>query len=177
MPSAQARFEVRRTPQGPLELGDTQAMHMRFDKTFEGPLVATSVVHMLAVGTAVEGSAGYVALERLEATLDGRAGRFSMMHFGVMDRGTPSLKLEVVPRLGRRRTHRAARLDARRHHRRRALLYVRLRAAAGLIDAPNEAADARAPAFRIGYAVAGRLTSSRARPFPPAAAAPGRLPA
>ena len=97
MPTAQGRFEVRRTPQGPLELGDTQAMHMRFDKTFEGPLVATSVVHMLAVGTAMEGSAGYVALERLEATLDGRAGRFSMMHFGVMDRGTPSLKLEVVP--------------------------------------------------------------------------------
>ena len=97
MPTAQGRFEVRRTPQGPLELGDTQGMHMRFDKTFEGPLVATSVVHMLAVGTAVEGSAGYVALERLEATLDGRAGRFSMMHFGVMDRGTPSLKLEVVP--------------------------------------------------------------------------------
>ena len=97
MPTAQGRFEVRRTPQGPLELGDTQAMHMRFDKTFEGPLVATSVVHMLAIGTAVEGSAGYVALERLEATLDGRAGRFSMMHFGVMDRGTPSLKLEVVP--------------------------------------------------------------------------------
>ena len=97
MPTAKGRFEVRRTPQGPLELGDTQVMHMRFDKTFEGPLVATSVVHMLAVGTAVEGSAGYVALERLEATLDGRAGRFSMMHFGVMDRGTPSLKLEVVP--------------------------------------------------------------------------------
>ena len=42
MPTAQGRFEVRRTPQGPLELGDTQAMHMRFDKTFEGPLVATS---------------------------------------------------------------------------------------------------------------------------------------
>lgn len=97
MPTAQGRFEVRRTPQGPLELGDTQAMHMRFDKTFEGPLAATSVVHMIAVGTAVEGSAGYVAVERLDATLDGRAGRFSMMHFGVMDRGTPSLKLEVVP--------------------------------------------------------------------------------
>ncbi len=97
MPTAQGRFEVRRTPQGPLELGDTQAMHMRFDKAFEGPLAATSVVHMIAVGTAVEGSAGYVAVERLDATLDGRAGRFSMMHFGVMDRGTPSLKLEVVP--------------------------------------------------------------------------------
>ncbi|HZX81668.1 MAG TPA: DUF3224 domain-containing protein [Lysobacter sp.] len=97
MPTAQGRFEVRRTPQGPLELGDTQAMHLRFDKTFEGSLAATSVVHMIAVGTAVEGSAGYVAVERFDATLDGRAGHFSMMHFGVMDRGTPSLKLEVVP--------------------------------------------------------------------------------
>ncbi|GAB6195090.1 DUF3224 domain-containing protein [Lysobacter xanthus] len=98
MPIVQGRFHVQRTPQGALDLGDgAQAMHLRFDKTFEGRLEATSVVHMMAVGTGVEGSAGYVAVERLDARLDGRAGRFSMMHFGVMDRGMPSLRLEVVP--------------------------------------------------------------------------------
>jgi len=98
MPTIHGHFDVKRSPQAPLELGDgTQAMHLRIDKRFEGPLSATSVVHMMAVGTAVEGSAGYVAVERLDARLEGRDGRFSMMHFGVMDRGTPSLRLEVVP--------------------------------------------------------------------------------
>lgn len=101
MPTVHGRFQVKRTPQAPLDLGNgVQAMHLRFDKTFDGPLTATSVVHMIAVGTAVEGSAGYVAAERLDATLEGRKGCFSMMHFGVMDRGSPSLKLEVVPDSG-----------------------------------------------------------------------------
>lgn len=101
MPVAHGRFDVKRTPQGALDLGgDAQGMHLRFDKTFEGPLQAASVVHMMAVGTAVEGSAGYVAIERLEGSLDGRSGAFSMMHFGVMDRGQPSLRVEVVPDSG-----------------------------------------------------------------------------
>ncbi|WP_133480011.1 DUF3224 domain-containing protein [Cognatilysobacter segetis] len=98
MPIAHGRFEVKRMPQGALDLGDgAQALHLRFDKSFDGPLSATSVVHMLAIGTPVEGSAGYVAVERLDARLEGRGGRFAMMHFGVMDRGSPSLRLEVVP--------------------------------------------------------------------------------
>lgn len=101
MPVAQGRFEVKRTPQGALDLGgDAQAIHLRFDKTFDGPLNATSVVHMIAIGTAVDGSAGYVAVERLDGVLDGRTGTFSMMHFGVMDRGQPSLRLEIVPDSG-----------------------------------------------------------------------------
>lgn len=98
MPIVTGRFDVRRTPQAPLELGDSvQAMHLRVDKTFHGALDATGVVHMLAVGTAVEGSAGYVAVERVAGRLDGREGAFSLMHFGVMDRGSPSLRVEVVP--------------------------------------------------------------------------------
>ena len=101
MPTAEGRFDVKRTPQGALDLGDgVQAMHLRFDKTFEGPLTATSVVHMMAVGTGVEGSAGYVAVERIDGRLDGREGAFAVMHFGVMDRGTPSLRIEVVPDSG-----------------------------------------------------------------------------
>jgi hypothetical protein len=101
MPIATGRFEVKRTPQGPLDLGDgAQAMHQRFDKTFEGALAASSVVHMMAVGTAVDGSAGYVAVEHIEGRLDGREGAFAVMHFGVMDRGNPSLRIEVVPDSG-----------------------------------------------------------------------------
>lgn len=98
MPVIKGRFEVRRSPQPPVELGGgAEAMHVRFDKRFEGALEAASVVHMLAVGTAVEGSAAYVAIERIEGELDGRAGSFLMRHCGTMNRGAPSLDLEVVP--------------------------------------------------------------------------------
>lgn len=55
---------------------------------------------MLAVGTAVEGSAAYVAIERVSGTLGGRKGAFFAQHSGVMDRGTPSLSLTVVPDSG-----------------------------------------------------------------------------
>lgn len=101
MPQAKGAFEVRRTPQSSLDAGDGQEIgHFRFDKTFSGPLQATSVVHMLAVGTPVEGSAAYVAIERIAGSLDGRDGAFFAQHSGVMERGTPSLALRVVPDSG-----------------------------------------------------------------------------
>ena len=74
--------------------------HSRFDKRFHGPLQATSVVHMLAVMAPVQGSGAYVAIERIEGTLDGRERSFFAQHNGVMDRGTPSLALTVVPDTG-----------------------------------------------------------------------------
>jgi hypothetical protein len=48
----------------------------------------------------VQGSGAYVAMERIEGTLDGRRGSFYMQHNGIMDRGTPSLDLSVVPDTG-----------------------------------------------------------------------------
>ncbi len=91
-------FEIERAMLPSLDLGDAaQAAHIRFDKVFHGPLEATSIVHMLAVGTATEGSAAYVAVERIVGTLDGRAGSFCMQHSGSMDRGTPSLNIAVIP--------------------------------------------------------------------------------
>lgn len=101
MPQVKGSFEVKRTPQGSLDAGDGQEIgHFRFDKSFGGPLDAASVVHMLAVGTPVDGSAAYVAIERIAGTLDGRRGSFFAQHSGVMDRGKPSLALTVVPDSG-----------------------------------------------------------------------------
>ena len=101
MPIVQGRFHVQRTPQGALDLGDgAQAMHLRFDKTFEGRLEATSVVHMLSAVTEVKGSAGYVALERVKGELSGRTGSFVLQHSGVMTRGKPELSVTVVPDSG-----------------------------------------------------------------------------
>ena len=91
-------FDVKRSAEAPCDMGDgTVAGHFRFDKRFHGALDAVSVVHMLAVGTEVPGSAGYVAVERLSGTLQGRSGTFFMQHSGIMDRGVPSLSLGVVP--------------------------------------------------------------------------------
>lgn len=55
---------------------------------------------MLAVRTEVEGSAGYVAMEQVQATLAGRKGSFMLQHGGLMDRGEPQLTLGVVPDSG-----------------------------------------------------------------------------
>lgn len=94
-------FDVQHTPQAPVEMGDgAVARHSRFDKRFHGDLDAVSVVHMLAVGTEVPGSAAYVAIERLSGSLQGRTGTFYMQHNGIMDRGAPSLSLSVVPDSG-----------------------------------------------------------------------------
>ena len=94
-------FEVSHSAQPGFDMGDgIEARHSRFDKRFHGDLDATSVVHMLAIGTDVPGSAAYVAIERLAATLRGRTGTFFLLHRGTMTRGQPSLSLTVVPDSG-----------------------------------------------------------------------------
>jgi len=94
-------FEVTHSAQPGCDLGDgVEARHSRFDKRFHGELEATSVVHMLSIGTDVPGSAAYVAIERLSATLLGRTGTFFLQHRGTMTRGAPSLLLTVVPDSG-----------------------------------------------------------------------------
>ena len=94
-------FDVKRSVQPACDMGDgVEAGHFRFDKQFRGELDASSVVHMLAVGTDVPGSAAYVAIERLSGTVQGRTGTFFMQHNGTMNRGVPTLSLTVVPDSG-----------------------------------------------------------------------------
>jgi hypothetical protein len=70
------------------------------DKQFHGDLDATSKGQMLAAGTGVKGSAGYVAIERVSGKLHGRSGTFVLQHSGTMTRGTPQLSVTVVPDSG-----------------------------------------------------------------------------
>lgn len=70
---------------------------MAIDKQFHGPLDGRSQGQMLAKRTPVDGSAGYVALERVTATLEGRTGSFTLQHSGTMNRGAATLQLTVVP--------------------------------------------------------------------------------
>src|SRR5262249_28072353 len=89
-------FEVKLAPQPT----DAALGRMSLDKQFHGDLEATSKGEMLAASTAVKGSAGYVAIERVSGTLHGRRGTFVLQHSGTMTRGAGVLTITVVPDSG-----------------------------------------------------------------------------
>jgi hypothetical protein len=98
---ATGTFEVKLSPQAPEDGAAGAAVgRMLIDKQFHGDLEATSKGQMLAAGTAVQGSAGYVAIEHVSGSLAGRTGTFVLQHSGTMDRGTPQLSVTVVPDSG-----------------------------------------------------------------------------
>jgi hypothetical protein len=98
---ASGTFEVKMTPLPPEEnVGDPTVGRMSLDKRFHGDLEGTSKGQMLAVRSAVDGSAGYVAMERVTGTLAGRTGTFALQHSGTMNRGAPTLLISVVPDSG-----------------------------------------------------------------------------
>ena len=98
---ARGTFDVRLNPQGPADKVEGSTLgRMSIDKQFHGDLEATSKGEMLSAGTAVEGSAGYVAIERVTGTLHGRGGTFILQHSGTMTRGAPQLSVTVVPDSG-----------------------------------------------------------------------------
>jgi len=99
--TARGSFEVKITPQAALEgVGDPSIGRMALDKRYYGDLEAASLGQMLAAGTEVKGSAGYVALERVSGTLHGKRGTFVLQHNGLMNRGAPTLTIVVAPDSG-----------------------------------------------------------------------------
>lgn len=94
---ATGTFEVKLTPQA---AGDPALGRLSIDKQFHGDLEGQSRGEMLSAGTSVKGSAGYVAIERVEGTLHGRSGAFILQHSGTMTRGEPQLSVTVVPDSG-----------------------------------------------------------------------------
>ena len=102
---ASGPFEVKLAPQPPDEkVGDPTVGRMSIDKLFHGDLEGTSKGQMLTAMTGVKGSAGYVAIERVTATLrtpnGPRSGTFALQHTGTMTRGEPQLSVTVVPDSG-----------------------------------------------------------------------------
>lgn len=90
-------FEVKLTPMKGVETGISS---MSINKAFQGSLQGSSVGQMLAFRSSVEGSAGYVAIERVTAELADRSGSFTLQHSGIMGRGEQSLSVVVVPDSG-----------------------------------------------------------------------------
>ena len=98
---AKGTFEVKLVP-GTTDDGPegTSMGRMSIAKQFHGGLEGTSKGEMLSALTSVKGSAGYVAIERVTGTLQGRSGTFVLQHSGIMNRGAPSLTVTVVPNSG-----------------------------------------------------------------------------
>ena len=120
---ANGTFEVKLSPQPADETG---VGRLTIDKQFHGHLEATSKGHMLAYSTEVQGSAGYVALERVTGSVSGRTGTF-----------VPAAQRDDEPRrdaaradgrsgLRNRTTRRARREDGHNDRREEALLRIRV---------------------------------------------------
>jgi hypothetical protein len=99
---ASGTFEVKLNPQKPdnKEAESANLGRMSIDKQFHGDLEATSKGEMLSAVTDVQGSAGYVAIERVSGALHGRSGTFVLQHSGTMTRGVPQMSVTVVPDSG-----------------------------------------------------------------------------
>jgi flagellar basal body rod protein FlgG len=100
MTHASGSFEVKITPQAQDEAAGAGIGRLTIDKQFHGDIEAHSQGQMLAAGTAIEGSAGYVAIEKATGTLHGRSGSFVLQHNGTMARGAGQLTITVVPDSG-----------------------------------------------------------------------------
>jgi hypothetical protein len=101
MPVVTGEFDVTMTPER-MSVGASGfgLGRMVLDKRYHGALAASGNGEMLSFMGSRPNSAGYVAMERVEGELDGMKGGFTLQHNGLMDRGTPSLSVLVVPDSG-----------------------------------------------------------------------------
>jgi Protein of unknown function (DUF3224) len=94
---ASGSFEVKMAP---LPTDAPTLGRMSLDKTYHGDLEAVSKGEFLSAGTPGSGSAGYVAMERVNGKLDGKSGTFALQHSGSMNRGAVHYSVTVVPGTG-----------------------------------------------------------------------------
>lgn len=94
---AKGTFEVKLTPESD---GEHSAGRMLLDKSYDGDLVGEAVGQMLSYRAETPGSAGYVAIEHVTATLDGKSGSFVLQHNATMIGGEGEANVIVLPDSG-----------------------------------------------------------------------------
>lgn len=98
---AEGTFDVKNAPLPADDaISGTSIGRFGLDKQFHGDLEATSKGEMLGAGSPATGTAGYVAIEQVTGTLNGRAGSFALQHFGAMEDNKFDLTVKVVPGSG-----------------------------------------------------------------------------
>jgi hypothetical protein len=96
MSTAVAPFVIENFDEQPLsEAEGSRFSRVTIGKTFTGDVAGTSVVEMMSVHNDA-GPLAYVAVERFDVTVHGRAGTFAMQHSANNNGGTPRLDLVVV---------------------------------------------------------------------------------
>jgi hypothetical protein len=70
------------------------------DKELHGDIEATSKGEMLGGGDYKQGTAGYVAIELITGTLNGKHGSFALQHSSTMDQNGAKMNIVVVPGSG-----------------------------------------------------------------------------
>ena len=95
-------FEVKVLPQPPDEnIGDPMIGRLALEKKLTGGFTGVSKGQMLGSQSETEpGKGGYVAMERLVGTLDGKKGSFLLQHVGTMDNRGAVMSISVVPGSG-----------------------------------------------------------------------------
>jgi hypothetical protein len=79
---------------------DPSLEHLVMSRAFRGGLEGNSSGAMLTAATSVKDSAAFVAIEKVEGTLDGRMGSFILQHAATMSRGGATMAIMVVPDSG-----------------------------------------------------------------------------
>jgi hypothetical protein len=102
---AKGPFSVKTTPQAWSEssqgsVSDHSMGRFLLDKQYQGDLEASAEGQMLTAGDPQKGSAAYVAVERVNGTLEGRKGTFLLTHSGTMNKGALQLAISIVPDSG-----------------------------------------------------------------------------
>lgn len=98
---AEGTFQVETKPLAPYNTSAGAGVgRFSIDKQYHGDIEGTGEGEMLSSGNPASGSAGYVAIERVTATIRGKTGSFSLQHSGTMEKGALSLSISVVPGSG-----------------------------------------------------------------------------
>jgi hypothetical protein len=94
-------FDVKLVPQDAPDKAEGSTLgRMSIDKHYHGDLEAIGTGQMLTALTDVKDSAGYVAIERITGTLNGKTGSFVVQHSGTLNHGAQQLSVTVVPDSG-----------------------------------------------------------------------------
>lgn len=101
MGKASGEFDVAMVPQPVAEPNAATGIgRMTLDKRYHGVLAATGQGEFLSYHGAVPTSAVYVAIEKVDGTLDGRRGSFVLQHAGIMGGEHAGLRIVVAPDSG-----------------------------------------------------------------------------
>jgi len=92
-------FDVKVTPIED-QSEDASLSRLLLEKQYHGDLDATAKGEMMTAGAPAKGTGGYVAMEKVTGTLNGRTGSFVLQHSGTMTNNSRELTITIVPESG-----------------------------------------------------------------------------